>query len=46
MNKILQAVRALTKDMVAKPVPMSKSIKVFPGGVHHFPSWREIRRSA
>ena len=46
MTKILKAVRALTKNAVAKPVPMNKSIKVIPGGVHHYPSWGEIRRTA
>ena len=46
MNKILTAVRAFTKGMVAEPVPTNKSIKVIPGGVHHFPTWREIRRTA
>jgi len=45
-NKILAAVCALTKNAVAKPVPLNPSIKVIPGGVHHFPTWGEIRRTA
>ena len=45
-NKILKAVRELTKGMVAKPVPMSKSIKVVPGGVHHYRTLAEIKRLA
>ena len=44
MTKILKAVRALTKNAVAKPVPMNKSIRVVPGGVHHFPTWAQINR--
>jgi len=43
---ILTAVRALTKNAVAKPVPMSKSIKVIPGGVHHYRTLAEIKRMA
>ena len=46
MTKILQAVRALTKNAVAKPVPMDKSIKVIPGGVHHYRTLAEIKRMA
>ena len=46
MTKILKAVRALTKNAVAKPVPMSKSIRVIPGGVHHFRTLAEITRMA
>ena len=46
MTKILQAVRNMTKGMVAKPVPMSKSIKVIPGGVHHYRTLAEIKRMA
>ena len=46
MTKILQAVRNLTKNAVAKPVPMNKSIKVIPGGVHHYRTLSEIKRMA
>ena len=45
-NPILTAVRALTKNAVAKPVPMSKSIKVITGGVHHYRTLAEIKRMA
>ena len=43
---ILTAVRNLTKGVVAKPVPMNKSIKVVPGGVHHYRTLAEIKRMA
>ena len=43
---ILTAVRALTKDMVARPVKMSKTIRVIAGGVHNFPTLAEIKRMA
>jgi len=46
MTKILTAVRALTKNTVAKRVPMNKSIKVIPGGVHHYRTLAEIKRMA
>ena len=46
MNKILTAVRALTKNAVAKPVPLNPSIKVNPGGVHHYRTLAEIKRMA
>jgi len=45
-GNILTAVCELTKDMVSKPVKMSKTIVVIAGGVHHFPTWREIARMA
>jgi len=46
MTKILTAVRNLTKGMVAKPVPLNPSIKVIPGGVHHYRTLAEIKRMA
>ena len=46
MTKILKAVRALTKGVVAKPVPCSKTIRVIPGGVHHYRTLAEIKRMA
>ena len=45
-GNILTAVRALTKNAVAKPVPMNKSIKVIHGGVHHYRTLAEIKRMA
>ena len=45
-GNILTAVRALTKNAVAKPVPMNNSIKVIPGGVHHYRTLAEIKRMA
>jgi len=45
-ERILTAVRAFSKGMVARPVPMSKSIKVVPGGVHHYRTLAEIKRMA
>jgi len=44
MTKILQAVRNMTKGMVAKPVARNKSIRVITGGVHHFPTWTQVNR--
>ena len=46
MTKILTAVRELAKDLITKPVPMNKSIKVIPGGVHHYRTLAEIKRMA
>jgi len=43
---ILTAVRALTKNAVAPPVPLNPSIKVIPGGVHHYRTLAEIKRMA
>ena len=43
---ILTAARNLTKGMVAKPVPLNPSIKVIPGGVHHYRTLAEIKRMA
>ena len=45
-GNILTAVRALTKNAVAKPVPMSKTIRVITAGVHHFKTLAEIKRMA
>jgi len=36
MTKILTAVRAFTKNMVAKPVPRDPRIKVLTGGVRRY----------
>ena len=46
MTKILTAGRELTKDMVAKPVKCSKTMRVITGGVHHFQTWTEVKRTA
>ena len=45
-SDILTAVRALTKNAVAKPVPMSKTIRVITAGVHHYRTLAEIKRMA
>jgi len=46
MTKILEAVRAFTRGMVARPVPMNNTIRVIHGGAHKFPAWGEIKRTA
>jgi len=46
MTKILQAVRNLTKRMVARPVKRDKSIRVIAVGIRRYPGWAQIRRVA
>jgi len=44
MTKILQAVRALTKGMIAKPVPCDPRMRVSHSGARKYESWTEVNR--
>ena len=44
MTKILKAVRAFTRGMVAKPVPMNKALRVTTEGVRRYPSWTRLHK--